>query len=184
MHECNFLLIRQSQTKLKMSKLKKRLKQYNLIYDSLSICKSSREFSNLTLLNISEPYVPVAASVSLPPLNVPPPGYPPEVVGLNRKRPFHELVSEANTYPPQKRFDFNRLGRGGRPMFRGARSRGRGGRGGGLSDSGNLTSQLAVRNIPPAFNSIAHLNNHFARFGTLTNVQVHFEGDPASALVS
>ena len=91
--------------------------------------------------------------------------------------------------------------------------------------------QLAVRNIPPHVNNIAHLNNHFARdqlyknrssrkidsqkekrssgrhialkivlenrfsgktycytiasrFGALINVQVQFEGDPASALVT
>jgi hypothetical protein len=70
-------------------------------------------------------------------------------------------------------------------MLRGVRGgRGRGGRGGLGSGTGNLTCQLAVRNIPPTFNTIAHLNNHFARFGSLINVQVHFEGDPASALVS
>jgi len=28
------------------------------------------------------------------------------------------------------------------------------------------------------------LNNHFGNFGTLVNVQVHFEGDPASALIT
>jgi hypothetical protein len=33
-------------------------------------------------------------------------------------------------------------------------------------------------------NTIAHLNNHFAKYGTLVNVQVHFEGDPSSALVT
>ena len=124
----------------------------------------------------------MAASVPLPPMHLPPPGYPSEADGgLSRKRPFHELASEFNTYPPQKRFDFQRLGRG-RPMLRGVRG-GRGGRGGFNSDSSNLTPQLAVRNIPPPINTIAHLNNHFARFGSLVNVQVHFEGDPASALV-
>ena len=105
-----------------------------------------------------------------------------ETVGLNRKRPFHELASEFNTYPPQKRFDPNRLGPGGRPMLRGIRGRGRGR--GGYQTERALSAQLAVRNIPPGFNTIAHLNNHFARFGTLVNVQVHFEGYPASALVS
>ena len=28
------------------------------------------------------------------------------------------------------------------------------------------------------------MNNHFGKFGSLVNVQVHFEGDPASALIS
>jgi hypothetical protein len=107
-----------------------------------------------------------------------------ESVGLNRKRPFHELASEFNSYPPEKRFDYNRLsGRGGRPMLRGVRG-GRGRGRGGFRPEGTLSTQLAVRNIPPGINTIAHLNNHFARFGSLVNVQVHFEGDPASALVS
>ena len=78
--------------------------------------------------------------------------------------------------PAAKRFDFQRLG-GGRGRGRG-RGRGgfHGGRGGG--------SVLAVRNIPPEFNTITHLNGHFSRFGNLINVQVQFEGDPGSALVT
>ncbi len=106
-----------------------------------------------------------------------------ESVGLNRKRPFHELASEFNSYPPEKRFDYNRLSGRGRPMLRGVRG-GRGRGRGGFRPEGTLSTQLAVRNIPPGINTIAHLNNHFARFGSLVNVQVHFEGDPASALVS
>ena len=41
-----------------------------------------------------------------------------------------------------------------------------------------------MRNIPPTLNNIGLLNNHFGKFGTLVNVQVHFEGDPASALIT
>ena len=163
--------------------------RYPIFEHTILCCKLpttfiQRKFCLNFFSSISEPYVPVAASVALPPMHLPPPGYPSEAVdGLNRKRPFHELASEFNAYPPQKRFDFNRLGRG-RPMLRGVRGgRGRGGRGGFNSESGNLTPQLAVRNIPPPINTIAHLNNHFARFGSLVNVQVQFEGDPASALV-
>jgi hypothetical protein len=118
----------------------------------------------------------------LPPMNVPPPGYPPAAVasyplpGHARKRSFDPSL-EDTAYPPNKLSAFNRLGgrggRGGRGGFRG-----RGGRGGGGS------RQLAVRNIPPSLNNIAHLNNHFAKFGNLVNLQVQFEGDPASALVT
>ena len=43
---------------------------------------------------------------------------------------------------------------------------------------------LAVRNIPGELNSITHLNGHFSRYGNLVNVQVQFEGDPGSALVT
>ena len=43
---------------------------------------------------------------------------------------------------------------------------------------------LAVRNVPAAFNTITHLNAHFSRYGSLVNVQVQFEGDPSSALIT
>lgn len=43
---------------------------------------------------------------------------------------------------------------------------------------------LAVRNIPEQFNTITHLNGHFSRYGNLVNVQVQFEGDSGSALVT
>lgn len=35
---------------------------------------------------------------------------------------------------------------------------------------GNLT--LEVRKIPPELNNIAKLNEHFGKFGSLTNIQV------------
>ena len=37
---------------------------------------------------------------------------------------------------------------------------------------GNTT--LEVRKIPPDMNNIAKLNEHFGKFGTLTNIQVSF----------
>merc|ERR1719509_44123 len=104
----------------------------------------------------TEPYVPgLPHQAGIP---FPPP--------YNAKRPH----DGGGYVPPAKRFDFNRLGGRGR-------GRGRGGRGG-------ASSMLAVRNIPPELNTITHLNGHFARYGTLVNVQVRFEGDPASALVT
>ena len=115
----------------------------------------------------ADPYVP--APVQMPPLHLPPPGYP---------NPRKRGMDDAEAYPPAKQSVYDRLGTYGRGRGRG---RGRGGRGG---RGGAGSSQIAVRNIPPNMNNIAHLNNHFARFGTLVNVQVQFEGDPASALVS
>ena len=35
------------------------------------------------------------------------------------------------------------------------------------------SAQVHVKNIPTSLNTIAHLNNHFTRFGTLVNVQVY-----------
>jgi len=116
----------------------------------------------------TEPYVPgvPVPGIPFPPpvLTVPPPGYP----QYGGKR-----VHEGGGYePPAKRFDYARLGRG--------RGRGRGGRGG----RGGASTMLAVRNIPTQLNTITHLNGHFSRYGNLVNVQVQFEGDPGSALVT
>eukprot|EP00092_Neocalanus_flemingeri_P038304 GFUD01041698.1.p1 GENE.GFUD01041698.1~~GFUD01041698.1.p1 ORF type:complete len:849 (+),score=259.17 GFUD01041698.1:41-2587(+) len=116
----------------------------------------------------TEPYVPgvPVSGIPFPPpvLSVPPPGYP----QYGGKR-----AHEGGGYePPAKRFDYARLGRG--------RGRGRGGRGG----RGGASSMLAVRNIPTELNTITHLNGHFSRYGNLVNVQVQFEGDSGSALVT
>jgi len=115
-------------------------------------------------IGMSEPYVPgLPSGIPFPPpvLSVPPPGY-----NYSGKRPF-----EGGYEPPAKRFDqFRGRGRG--------RGWGKGSRGGGGS------TMLAVRNIPKEMNSISHLNNHFSKFGSLVNVQVHFEGDPGSALLT
>lgn len=129
----------------------------------------------------AEPYVPTGhPPVSLPPLHIPPPGYTP---GVNvRKR---GLDDHHATYPPAKQSVHDRLGGYNRGHRGGRGTRGRGGRGGGGSHhAGSGSTQIAVRNIPPEMNNIAHLNNHFARFGSLVNIQVQFEDDPGSALVS
>merc|ERR1719427_1068689 len=117
----------------------------------------------------TEPYVPgiPLAGIPFPPpiMSVPPPGYP----QYGGKR-----AHEGGFEPPAKRFDYARIGRG---RGRGRGWGGRGGRGGG-------STMLAVRNIPGELNSITHLNGHFSRYGNLVNVQVQFEGDPGSALVT
>ncbi|KAK3864797.1 hypothetical protein Pcinc_029538 [Petrolisthes cinctipes] len=46
------------------------------------------------------------------------------------------------------------------------------------------SSTLELRKIPPGLNTIAHLNDHFSKFGTVVNIQVHHEGSPESALVT
>jgi len=131
----------------------------------------------------AEPYVPASTAPALPPLHLPPPGYPPasSVGSATRKRSYEESSNSgaAGNYPPAKRygsvpFDCNRLG--------GGRGRGRGGHAHGGRHGG--ASKVLVKNIPAGLNTIAHINNHFARFGTLVNVQIHFENDPGAALVS
>ncbi|CAG5120836.1 unnamed protein product, partial [Candidula unifasciata] len=48
--------------------------------------------------------------------------------------------------------------------------------------SGSLT--LEVWKIPHEYNNIAKLNEHFGKFGNLTNIQVKFQGDPGAALIT
>ncbi|VDO45343.1 unnamed protein product [Haemonchus placei] len=43
---------------------------------------------------------------------------------------------------------------------------------------------VQVKKIPPEFNNIAKLNEHFATFGSIVNMQVRFNGEPDSALIS
>lgn len=40
--------------------------------------------------------------------------------------------------------------------------------------SGSAASTLEIRKIPAEFNTISKLNEHFSKFGTVTNVQVLF----------
>lgn len=43
---------------------------------------------------------------------------------------------------------------------------------------------LELRKVPRGLNSIAHLNNHFCKFGKIVNIQVTYEGDPEAAIVT
>lgn len=52
----------------------------------------------------------------------------------------------------------------------------------GRPDLDNCT--LELKKIPPGLNTISHLNDHFAKFGTIVNIQVQNEGNPESALVT
>ncbi|CAF0868030.1 unnamed protein product [Adineta ricciae] len=50
------------------------------------------------------------------------------------------------------------------------------------SSSGAAT--LEIRKIPAESNTISRLNEHFSKFGTVTNVQIAFDGSPDSALIA
>uniref|UniRef100_A0A336MGH7 CSON012044 protein n=1 Tax=Culicoides sonorensis TaxID=179676 RepID=A0A336MGH7_CULSO len=43
---------------------------------------------------------------------------------------------------------------------------------------------LELRKIPRGLNAIAHLNNHFSKFGKIVNIQISYEGDPEAAIVT
>ncbi|XP_056010685.1 RNA-binding protein 26-like isoform X2 [Ostrea edulis] len=76
--------------------------------------------------------------------------------------PYHQ-----NNYgpsAPKKPFDFSRVGGYRKP------------------DTDALS--LEVRKIPKEFNNIMAINQHFCKFGKLTNIQVSFENDSEAALVT
>lgn len=43
---------------------------------------------------------------------------------------------------------------------------------------------LELRKIPRGMNTIAHLNNHFAKFGKIVNIQISYDDDPEAAIVT
>lgn len=43
---------------------------------------------------------------------------------------------------------------------------------------------LELRKIPRGMNTIAHLNNHFSKFGKIINIQISYDGDPEAAIVT
>lgn len=78
----------------------------------------------------------------------------------------YTLSSDVKELPPVKKktaFDFNRLG----PRHKNPNN-----------------CSLELKKVPRGLNNITHLNNHFAKFGKIVNIQVSFEGDPEAALVT
>ncbi|KAK5638531.1 hypothetical protein RI129_012826 [Pyrocoelia pectoralis] len=43
---------------------------------------------------------------------------------------------------------------------------------------------LELKKVPTGLNNIAHLNNHFSKFGKIVNIQVFYEGDPEAAIIT
>lgn len=43
---------------------------------------------------------------------------------------------------------------------------------------------LELRKVPRGLNSIAHLNNHFSKFGKIVNIQISYDGDAEAAIVT
>ncbi|KAK7496418.1 hypothetical protein BaRGS_00012340 [Batillaria attramentaria] len=78
--------------------------------------------------------------------------------------PRHSFAQQARGM--RRGFDFNRLGGFNRQQYK------------------HENTTLEVRKIPAEFNTIAKLNEHFGKFGNLTNIQVKFSGDPCAALIS
>lgn len=43
---------------------------------------------------------------------------------------------------------------------------------------------LELRKVPRGLNSIAHLNNHFSKFGKIFNIQISYDSDPEAAIIT
>ncbi|KAE9418111.1 hypothetical protein Angca_002529, partial [Angiostrongylus cantonensis] len=145
-----------------------------------------------------EGYNPEAPSLSGPDFSMPPPPIPvPINTGAWRPSPY-TVPTTANVVVPTIGYDPS----GGipvdpssagavtrPPMMRGG-MRGRG-RGGGITGRFHQTSNnrgdgktLQVKKIPPELNNIAKLNEHFAAFGSIVNMQVRFNGEADAALIT
>ncbi|XP_066991429.2 RNA-binding protein 26 isoform X2 [Anabrus simplex] len=73
------------------------------------------------------------------------------------------LESKESPTLKRKTFDYNRLG----PRHKNPNN-----------------CSLELKKVPRGMNNITHLNNHFAKFGKIVNIQVSYEGDPEAALVT
>lgn len=52
------------------------------------------------------------------------------------------------------------------------------------SANSSQNCSLELRKIPRGLNAISHLNDHFSKFGKITNIQIAYEGDPEAAIVT
>ncbi|CAL2036231.1 unnamed protein product [Caenorhabditis brenneri] len=132
------------------------------------------------------PETPALTNYSIPPPPIPGAWVQPPPVAAYVPQPvagFSQPPPNAAPIVPQQQQQPGAF-RGG---MRGRGSvRGRGGftRGGftGVINRDNCTLQVAK--IPPEMNNIAKLNEHFATFGTVDNIQVRYNGEVDSALVT
>jgi RNA-binding protein 26 len=56
--------------------------------------------------------------------------------------------------------------------------------GGGPPGGQQQNCSLELRKIPRGLNAIAHLNNHFSKFGKIVNIQISYDGDPEAAIIT
>ncbi|VDM56181.1 unnamed protein product [Angiostrongylus costaricensis] len=161
-----------------------------------------------------EGYNPEAPSLSGPDFSMPPPPIPvPINTGAWRPSPY-TVPATANVVVPTIGYDPSggipvdpsSAGAVTRPPMMRSGIRGRG-RGGGITGrfhqiSNNrgdgktlqlrmcraflydMTLHFKVKKIPPELNNIAKLNEHFAAFGSIVNMQVRFNGEVDAALIT
>lgn len=109
-------------------------------------------------------------------------------VGAGKRR-FDDHQHQPSTMmdmPPNKRKPIQsrmgpRLGPGG---GMGGANMGAIGVGGGINQQAGHNCSLELRKVPRGLNSIAHLNNHFSKFGKIVNIHVNYENDPEAAIIT
>lgn len=129
------------------------------------------------------PETPALTNYSIPPPPIPGAwGQPPPVAAYIPQpvTSFTQPPPTSTAIAPQQPGAF----RGGIRGRGSARGRGSFTRGGftGTINRDNCTLQVAK--IPPEMNNIAKLNEHFASFGTVDNIQVRYNGEIDAALVT
>ncbi|KJH46818.1 hypothetical protein DICVIV_07144 [Dictyocaulus viviparus] len=145
-----------------------------------------------------EGYNPEAPSLSGPDFSMPPPPIPvPINTGAWRASPY-AVPTTANVVVPTIGYDPSggipvdpsSAGAVSRPPVVRTSIRGRT-RGGPLAgrfpqapNNRGDGKTLQVKKIPPEFNNIAKLNEHFAAFGSIVNMQVRFNGEADAALIT
>ncbi|XP_064609964.1 RNA-binding protein 26-like isoform X2 [Liolophura sinensis] len=112
--------------------------------------------NNRTVVAPKRPYQKFSQSPPHSTAEPAPPGSQPSMNKYPRPAPEHQ----------KRHFDYNRLGSYRQSGY----------------NSDNAT--LEVRKVPPEFNTIAKLNEHFGKFGTLVNIQVRHEDAPDAALIT
>ncbi|KHJ89308.1 hypothetical protein OESDEN_10871 [Oesophagostomum dentatum] len=145
-----------------------------------------------------EGYNPEAPSLSGPDFSMPPPPIPVTMNAAPWRPSPYAVPTTPNVVVPTVGYDpsggipvdpSSASGVSRPPMMRGGmRGRGRGGQGRGafpqVSNNRGDGKTLQVKKIPPELNNIAKLNEHFATFGSIVNMQVRFNGEADSALIT
>ncbi|CAD5227478.1 unnamed protein product [Bursaphelenchus okinawaensis] len=117
--------------------------------------------------------------------SVPPPPLSMPNLGAPIPSPFENPMSAV---AQQQRLAYMRGGMGGGPQRRGGFVGGRGRkRFNPYSQERmpvNKSTTLELRKIPIDLNKLGPINDHFAEFGTITNIQISWNGEPDTALVT
>lgn len=140
--------------------------------------------NNRMHLPVPAPRQPYFGFRGVPPLGFLPPGVAPlprELIPVPVMDPNHpnDMHNMKRRFEPE---DGVALPEGKRKMPINSRLGPRMNQGGQANSAQNCS--LELRKIPRGLNAISHLNDHFSKFGKITNIQIAYEGDPEAAIVT